>query len=179
MDGTQLNDRFLWFDGCVSLDADFLANYILKGNALKENLFVNEVTDEVRQFNRVSTIPLTIKEKLADISNNWTIPKNYLKLDIRTWLETRLNEELATSSFSTQEIAERRLRVDEEWAVFESFGLETFLAALIYIVDTFREKNVVWGVGRGSSCASYILYLIGVHDVDSVTYELDIHEFLR
>ena len=40
-----------------------------------------------------------------------------------------------------------------------------------------REKNIIWGVGRGSSVSSYILYLIGVHRINSIKYELDYKEF--
>jgi len=47
------------------------------------------------------------------------------------------------------------------------------------MVDTFRKNNVVWGVGRGSSVSSYVLYLLGVHRVDSIKYKLNINEFLR
>jgi len=42
-----------------------------------------------------------------------------------------------------------------------------------------RKNNLVWGVGRGSSVSSYLLYLIGVHKVDSYKYRLDIKEFLK
>jgi DNA polymerase III alpha subunit len=42
-----------------------------------------------------------------------------------------------------------------------------------------RDNNIVWGVGRGSSVSSYVLYLLGVHRVNSLYYDLDIHEFLR
>jgi DNA polymerase III alpha subunit len=42
-----------------------------------------------------------------------------------------------------------------------------------------RSNNIVWGVGRGSSVASYVLYLLGVHKVDSIKYGLDIREFLK
>jgi DNA polymerase III alpha subunit len=42
-----------------------------------------------------------------------------------------------------------------------------------------KERNIVWGVGRGSSVASYVLFLIGTHKVDSVKYELDFNEFLK
>jgi len=48
-----------------------------------------------------------------------------------------------------------------------------------YFVDTMQANNVVWGVGRGSSVASYVLYLIGVHKIDSIKYNLDWQEFLR
>ena len=53
------------------------------------------------------------------------------------------------------------------------------LCYLKYLVDTMREHNIVWGVGRGSSVASYCLYLLGVHKIDSIKYELDIREFLK
>ena len=55
----------------------------------------------------------------------------------------------------------------------------TLLKYLKYLVDTMRENKIVWGVGRGSSVASYVLYLIGVHKIDSIKYELDIKEFLK
>ncbi len=42
-----------------------------------------------------------------------------------------------------------------------------------------RDNEVIWGVGRGSSVASYVLYLIGIHKVDSMYYDLPINEFLR
>ena len=53
------------------------------------------------------------------------------------------------------------------------------LRFMVYMIDTMRKNNIVWGVGRGSSVSSYILYLIGVHKVDSIKFELNIEEFLR
>jgi DNA polymerase III alpha subunit len=48
-----------------------------------------------------------------------------------------------------------------------------------YVVDTLRNNQVVWGVGRGSSVASYVLFIIGVHKIDSVKYKLPINEFFK
>ena len=48
-----------------------------------------------------------------------------------------------------------------------------------YFVDTCTNNDILWGVGRGSSVASYILYLIGVHRINSIKYNLDWKEFLR
>jgi len=53
------------------------------------------------------------------------------------------------------------------------------LQFLVYMVDQLKHNNILWGVGRGSSVSSYILYLIGVHKIDSVKYNLDYKEFLR
>ena len=53
------------------------------------------------------------------------------------------------------------------------------LKTMKYVVDTLRANNVVWGVGRGSSVASYVLFIIGVHKIDSVKYKLPINEFFK
>ena len=42
-----------------------------------------------------------------------------------------------------------------------------------------RKNNIVWGVGRGSSVASFVLFLIGVHKINSLYYDISIDEFLR
>jgi len=70
-------------------------------------------------------------------------------------------------------------RVQEELAAFGERGMYNLLRYMIYLVDFMRENDIVWGVGRGSSVASYVLYLIGVHKIDSLKYNLDWREFLR
>ena len=63
--------------------------------------------------------------------------------------------------------------------MFEERNLFPVIQILIYIIETMRKHKLVWGVGRGSSVASYVLYLIGAHKVNSLTYNLDIEEFLK
>jgi DNA polymerase III alpha subunit len=70
-------------------------------------------------------------------------------------------------------------RLIEELQEFKSRDMINLLRWLKYLVDTLRTNNITWGVGRGSSVASYVLFLIGVHKIDSVKYNLDYQEFLR
>jgi DNA polymerase III alpha subunit len=70
-------------------------------------------------------------------------------------------------------------RVADELMLFQERDLFNLLRWLKYFVDTMRANQVVWGVGRGSSVASYVLYLIGVHKINSMYYDLDISEFLK
>ena len=63
--------------------------------------------------------------------------------------------------------------------MFAERGMDNVLRFMVYLVDNMRKNNIVWGVGRGSSVSSYVLYLIGVHKVDSIKFKLDIKEFLR
>lgn len=70
-------------------------------------------------------------------------------------------------------------RVKEELAAFKQHNYINLLKFLHYLVQTMRSSNMLWGVGRGSSVASYVLYLLGVHRIDSIQYGLDWREFLR
>jgi DNA polymerase III alpha subunit len=74
---------------------------------------------------------------------------------------------------------EQRDRVSQELELFISNGMYDVLHVMKYIVDTLRANNVVWGVGRGSSVASYVLHLIGVHKIDSIKYNIPIEEFFK
>lgn len=99
--------------------------------------------------------------------SKWNMPDEYKNLDIAQWL---LNQ------CKTQEELQR---VGEELLLYQERDLFSLLKQLKYVVDTWRANNIVWGVGRGSSVASYVLYLIGVHRINSMYYDLDIKEFLR
>ncbi len=77
------------------------------------------------------------------------------------------------------ETEEQRDRVSQELELFIKHGMYDVLHVMKYIVDTLRQNKIVWGVGRGSSVASYVLYLIGVHKIDSIKYKLPIEEFFK
>lgn len=98
---------------------------------------------------------------------NWHMPDDYKQLDIVRWLN---NRELTY---------QQRDRLHMEIEMFRERGMIPVLKFLKYLVDTCEQNNVVLGVGRGSSVASYCLYLLGVHRIDSLKYNLDIKEFLK
>jgi DNA polymerase III alpha subunit len=95
------------------------------------------------------------------------MPEEYKQLDIAAHV---LN--LCQSDAELQ-------RVGQELLLFQERDLFDLLKYLKYLVDTMRANHVIWGVGRGSSVASYVLYLLGVHRIDSMYYDLDPAEFLR
>jgi DNA polymerase III alpha subunit len=70
-------------------------------------------------------------------------------------------------------------RAGDELIKFQERKMFVLLQYLKYLVDTMRKNNVVWGVGRGSSVASFVLFLIGVHRINSLYYDLSIDEFLK
>lgn len=98
--------------------------------------------------------------------NTWFMPNNYCP-------------DLIDQLYSQCISQEQTDRINQELELFIKHDMMDLLFYLKYLVDTFRQHNIVWGVGRGSSVASYVLYLIGVHKVDSIKYNLDIGEFLK
>jgi DNA polymerase III alpha subunit len=98
---------------------------------------------------------------------DWFMPEDAGKFPIVDWLYQQCKTE------------KERNRVDEELTLFIQHGMFDLLFYLKYLVDTMREHKIVWGVGRGSSVASYVLFLIGVHKINSIKYNLDIKEFLK
>jgi DNA polymerase III alpha subunit len=98
---------------------------------------------------------------------NWYMPDEYKEMDI---IEYLLN--------ATEDDIQYR-RVLEELTLYKERGMLIVLKFLKHLVDTCNVNGIVLGVGRGSSVASYCLYLLGVHRIDSIKYELDIKEFLK
>ena len=99
--------------------------------------------------------------------SHWFMPDEYKSLDIA---------EYVLGLCSTQEQLQR---CGQELMLFQERNLFDLLRYLKYLVDVMNQHEVIWGVGRGSSVASYVLYKLGVHRIDSMFYDLDPQEFLR
>lgn len=179
--GTKLNGRILWYDGDSSFEPESLYDYILSGNPLDSSVFVTEFSKDIRQFNTLNpNIQLKQKSSFNNINTDWNIPKKYKNINVNDYLLNKLLIELEkTDEFTQSDIEERIERVMHELDLYEEYKLIHILQVVIYIVETFEENNIVWGTGRGSSCCSYCLYLIGLHDVDSIKYGLELNEFFR
>jgi DNA polymerase III alpha subunit len=110
----------------------------------------------------------------ANWSQEFNIPQHYKDIDVEEYIKGLVSE-------SNGELGDNPAgaRVDAELALYKARNLYSILQLMIYIVDMMRKNNLVWGVGRGSSVASYVLYLIGIHKIDSLKYNLNIEEFLK
>ena len=95
------------------------------------------------------------------------MPDEYKNLDIAEYVLNLCESEAALQ------------RVGEELLLYQARNLFDLLRYLKFLTDVMQKNNLIWGVGRGSSVASYVLYLLKVHRIDSLHYNLDIEEFLR
>jgi len=131
--------------------------------------FQNAVKKNYNKFHTASIYQkpnVDVKQFDAEMQENWFMPEDYYP-------------NLVEMLYGLCETDQQKDRVNEELELFIQHGMLDLLFYLKYLVDTMRSNNIVWGVGRGSSVASYVLYLLGVHKVDSLKYGLDIREFLK
>ena len=134
---------------------------------LETSVLILENIPKFVKYNELALQTITVEEFDHQNQSNWLMPDQYKNLDIA---EHVLN--LCQSSAALQ-------RVGEELLLYQARDLFDLLRYLKFLVDIMRQNNLIWGVGRGSSVASYVLYLLGVHRIDSLHYKLDIAEFLR
>jgi len=141
----------------VIFDEDVLLFEKYQSELLRETITFLDAPDEALDFD----------EFHKNRADEWIFPAIYQQLDVKTYLLDKCKTQ--------QEID----RVNVEFTMFEERELVMLLRLFIYLVDYMRENKFLWGVGRGSSVSSYILYLIGIHRVDSLKYELDIKDYLK
>lgn len=166
---TELNE--------IVVDENDLVEGLLQGKNAK--YIVTKDAEKIDSYNHFCTLfkfddqidyetPADTNDKYSyKNADNWWMPDEYRNMNIIDYLLEKTNNE------------EQYQRVVEELTLFEERNMFPMLKFLVYMVDQLKHNNILWGVGRGSSVASYILYLIGVHRIDSIKYDLDYKEFLR
>jgi DNA polymerase III alpha subunit len=140
---------------------------ILVEDPYKYNNAVKDFYVDLPVLERYVDRDITVEQFDSKNQARWLMPEEYSNMDIAQWLLDRC------------ETQEELQRIGQELLLYQERDLFPLLQQLKYIVDTWRKNNIIWGVGRGSSVASYALYLIGVHRINSLYYDLDIKEFLK
>lgn len=110
---------------------------------------------------------ISLEQFDTNLQDDWFMPDEYKDFEIVGFLLDQTQNE------------EQYQRVVDELVLYFQYDMIDLLCYLKYLVDTMRKNNIVWGVGRGSSVASFCLYLLGVHKINSIKYDLDIKEFLK
>jgi len=126
-----------------------------------------DIIDPVPNFLQQHFHNCSVPEFHAQQQQKWHMPEEYKKLDIAACVL-----ELCNSEAELQ-------RCGKELLLYQQRDLFDLLRYLKYLVDIMKSNNIIWGVGRGSSVSSYVLFKLGVHQIDSLFYNLDIEEFLR
>lgn len=164
--------------GEMIFSEDDMCDLVMKGHNIAEfrGVIVDQTVDLSKFPDTLDPVPDLMAQRFHSCSvpefhlqqqSNWHMPDAYKNLDIAEHL------------LSLCQTQEQLQRVGEELLIYQEKNLFDLLRYLKYLVDVMRENKIIWGVGRGSSVSSYVLYLLGVHRIDSMYYDLDPREFLR
>jgi DNA polymerase III alpha subunit len=166
--------------GQMIFSEDDCVNMLMRGQSIHVNGMLVDATVDLEtavlmlenvptfiQYNELSLQAVTVEEFDHRNQNQWLMPDEYKNLDIAEHVLGLCESEAALQ------------RVGEELLLYQARDLFDLLRYLKFLVDIMKQNNLIWGVGRGSSVASYVLYLLEIHRIDSLHYNLDIAEFLR
>lgn len=176
----DLNDRIVTDEGEVVAKHVLLVKKALSGEVFTELRAVGH--PDIKQYNKSSgyATPVVVWEDTGEDSmtgpsletRDWTIPKKYLELDIiELCIQALYDKQVNTDAHVN--------RMSWELKQMEEKNMYPFVRCLLYVTDMFKEKGVVWGVGRGSSCASLVMYLLDINKVDPVKYDIPPEEFFK
>lgn len=162
--------------GEIVFSEDDLCNFVMQDqlDKLSQQMLVEpavilhqELLEQHYNFEHYQEKNCSVEEFDQANQSNWLMPDEYKQLDIAEYILSLCNTQ------------EQLQRVGHELLLFQEKNLFDLLRYLKYLVDTMKQNGIIWGVGRGSSVASYVLYLLQVHRIDSMYYDLDPEEFLR
>lgn len=136
-------------------------------NPEKYNSAVKSLYLDYKPLQKLATLNVTLHEFHKLNQQQWFMPQEYSDIDIAKWVLDQCADQNELQ------------RAGQELMAYAERELLPLLQYLKYLVDTMRKHNIVWGVGRGSSVASFVLYLIGVHRIHSLRNNLEFTEFMR
>ena len=148
-------------------DPDFNYDHIPLSDVDTYNTAINSLYLNMNHLIKIDDIDIKLEDWHYNNQQNWCMPNEYKNLDIAQWLLDQ-----CTCDTELQ-------RTGQELLLFAQAEQLNLLCYLKYLVDIMRKNNVIWGVGRGSSVASFVLYLIGIHKINAIKYDLPIEEFIR
>lgn len=139
-------------------------------NRLQDAVFEWQDQNSKNTFAEISTYldnwPFDVREP-DPASRRWFTPQEYQELDLDSYVLSRCRDQAQIK------------RAAHELRLIHQLGVEHIFRHLIYLVNQWRSKNLVWGIGRGSSVSCFVLYAIGLNKINPLDYDLDCGEFFK
>lgn len=150
---------------------------------LQRKVFVSELTPTVKAYNQMVMADGKIAEKIdfddsVIVAEEWKMPEEYKNMSLKD-ISCRLLDRQEELQLDDDQYDVRIARIKSELFAYKDINKLDMIRLMCYVVDAMSAAKQIWGVGRGSSVSSYVLFLIGVHDIDSVKYDLDFTDFVK
>lgn len=173
----DLEDRIITDGGDVVFKYDFFLNIARSGEVFTNFKALDH--PEIKMYNfRKGGSPIEIWKDDGEALGpdeetfKWIIPDEYASLDL-VWESINRMNKLGLTDPTYHD------RLSYELTEMDKRGMFPFVRCVLYVVDVLKKNNIVWGVGRGSSCASLVLFVLGINKVDPVKYDIPVKEFIK
>lgn len=167
---TQLTDRKVWYDGTSSYPPTAVT-----GRKLVQ--YVDGLTADIQALNTL--LPpykrIAVKTGAVTPTPEWLVQTS--DADVVDFIAIKFADHIV--GMSESEISVRERRLVQELELFKTHQMMSLLATAIYVVESLERTHSVWGVGRGSSTSSFVLFLIGLHDIDPIAFDIPITDFFK
>lgn len=172
---TDLNSRKILDDGTVICNEEALIELLFQNESISD-LFCDDILTQeewnhsLKICDKTDPGPTFTNSRQYDQmvwDQYWFTPEPYKSLDVKSWCLAKCQSKIEIE------------RTNAELIEITNRNMLPVMRHLIYCVDVWRSKNIVWGVGRGSSVSSYVLYLIGINRINPIKYNLDFKEWLK
>ena len=155
--------------GEMIFNEDDVCDLLMQGRTVDslEGMIVDKTVDLERAAMVLEYVPPFIEscfntELVSEYHKNaqgtWHMPQQYQTMDIAKHVLDLCKNETELQ------------RCGHELLLYQERNLFDLLRYLKYLVDVMTEHQLIWGVGRGSSVSSYVLYKLDVHRIDSMFY---------
>jgi len=129
---------------------------------------VDEIVEtNYKIYDKIESIDLETESKLPKI------PESYENLVKRTGKE--LANFLKKNKVKAQDYIDR---LKYELEVIHKFGFEEYFLILADLFDYGKGKGISFGAGRGSAAGSLVAFLLGIHRVDPILWNMQFERFL-
>lgn len=170
---TELKNRTLWYDGTNQVEPEDVPQLILDGVPLSK-IVVNSLNEDLETFNTLEDVEFPLNKMENDpLSSEWNIPPQYKNINLEEFILDKLVNRLPKAD--DRYVA----RLKQELCEITNRNVEDLFRTLIYVTETLLKSDTVLGVGRGSSCASLFLFVLGLHKVDPIKYNIPASEFFH
>ena len=169
----DLDERVLFATGISVVEDHVAIEKILTQGIIPEHIKVMDCVDG-KKYQRRYRERIIVSED--DINEDRIHENNDYDSDEFEELKAELYSNKRDQSISDKIHHER---LDKEFDYFERNRFQSIILRVHHLIQRFIENDVVWGVGRGSSCSCYVYFCMYVHDVNPIKYQLNFSEYSK
>lgn len=170
---TELKNRTLWYDGTNQVEPEDVPQLILDGVPLSK-IVVNSLNEDLETFNTLEDVEFPLnKMENNQLGSSWNIPSQCKNINLKEYILAKLVDRFPNADDRYVK------RLEEELLEITSRDVVDLFRTLIFVTETLLKSDTVLGVGRGSSCASLFLFVLGLHKVDPIKYNIPASEFFH